>query len=393
MTILRDARSIGAWITDVRRRIHRHPELAYQEFRTSQLIRDTLDELGIAYRHPFATTGVVATVGNGPGPCIALRADIDALPIHEEADVPYRSEIDNAMHACGHDCHTAMLLGAARLLKAREARLKGTVALVFQPAEEDGTGASRMAADGALDDPRVERIFGLHVWPGLPTGLVQGNAGVVLAAGAAFEIRVEGKGGHGALPHLTIDPIACAAKVVVEVQTIVSRETNPFCPTVVSFGSIHGGEAMNVIPSDVILTGTIRSLSGEGLAFTKRRFEEILAGIAAANRCTVRIRSLINDIPATVNDTACWGIAREAAIAVLGPENVRTASPVLASEDFAYYQQRIPGCFSFIGVSDPAQESHAGLHHPCFRVDESALPLGTAWHVATALRALNAEIA
>src|SRR5688572_12993013 len=200
MTLLDEAKAIADWIVGLRRQIHRHPELMYEEVETSRLVRATLDGLGISYRYPVATTGVVATIGHGPGRCIALRADMDALPIREQADVAFRSEIDGKMHACGHDCHTAMLLGAARLLKAREAELAGVVKLIFQPAEEGGAGADRMCEEGVLRSPDVDQIFGLHVWPGATTGTVLGNAGVVLAAMTAFEIVVTGRGGHGAMP-------------------------------------------------------------------------------------------------------------------------------------------------------------------------------------------------
>jgi IAA-amino acid hydrolase len=389
MKALEEAKSIAEWIVNLRRRIHRHPELMYEEVETSRLVRVTLDELGIPYRYPLAETGVVATLGDGTGTCIALRADMDALPIHEQADISFRSEVDGKMHACGHDCHTAMLLGAARLLKAHESELRGTVKLIFQPAEEGGAGADRMCHEGALEGPKVERIFGLHVWPAMTTGTVAGSAGTILAAVGAFEITVKGKGGHGALPHLTIDPITCAAKIVVELQTIVSRETNPFSPTVVSVGSIRGGDAMNVIPEEVQLTGTFRSLSESGLALVKQRIEEIATGVAAANRCQAILFSTMREYPPTINDEACWFLARRAAEGLVGPDRVRAMEPILGGEDFAFYQQRIPGCFAFLGVSDPAWETRHGVHHPRFRVDEAALPIGTAWHVAMAMESLS----
>ena len=389
MNILDESRSIAEWIVELRRQIHRHPELMCEEFETSRLVRDTLDELDIRYCHPLATTGVVATLGTGNPPCIALRADMDALPVQEEADVPFRSEFEGKMHACGHDCHTAMLLGAARQLKGRESELRGTVKLIFQPAEEGEAGAEQMCREGVLERPRVEQIFGLHVWPSMTTGDVAGNSGVILAAVGVFEIAITGKGGHGALPHLTFDPVTCAGKLVVELQTIVSRETNPFSPTVVSVGSIHGGEAMNVIPGSAKLAGTFRSLSKSGLGFVKQRIEEIVAGVVTANRCTASVTYPFQDHPPTVNDDACWAVAREAAVGLLGVEHVRAMEPVLASEDFAFYQQRIPGNFAFLGVSDPAWDTRHGVHHPKFRVDENALPIGAAWHVATALKALD----
>jgi IAA-amino acid hydrolase len=391
LPLLDDANAIAGWIVELRRQLHRHPELMYEEVETSRLVRATLDELGIVYRHSVAKTGVVATIGRGPGPCVALRADMDALPIHEEADVPFRSEVDGKMHACGHDCHTAMLLGAARLLKSREAELPGVVKLIFQPAEEGGAGADRMCDEGALRSPDVEQIFGLHVWPGATTGVVMSNAGVILAAVGAFEITVRGKGGHGAIPHLAIDPVACAAKIVVELQTIVSRETNPFAPTVVTVGSIHGGDAMNVIPAEVRMTGTFRSLSNEDLQRVKRRIEEIAIGIGAANRCEVAMSYPIPEFPPTINDEPAWRVARRAAEAIVGAGNVQRMDPILGGEDFAFYQQRISGCFAFIGVSHPDWATSYGVHHPKFKVDESALPIGAALHVAMALEALAAR--
>ena len=205
-TVLNDARSIQDWIVKLRRQIHRNPELMYEEVETSRLVQQTLTELGIPFQADIAKTGVVAQIGDGSGPCVALRADMDALPIHEEADVEFRSEIDGKMHACGHDCHTAMLLGAARLLKQRESELPGTVKFLFQPAEEGGAGGMRMRDEGVLNNPDVQRIFALHVWPLTKTGGIASRAGTFLAASGGLEITVRGKGGHAAMPHLSIDP-------------------------------------------------------------------------------------------------------------------------------------------------------------------------------------------
>jgi amidohydrolase len=304
--------------------------------------------------------------------------------------VPFRSEIDGRMHACGHDCHTAMLLGAARLLKAREPDLRGVVKLIFQPAEEGGAGADRMCDEGVLQSPDVDQIFGLHVWPGATTGTVLGNAGVVLAAMTSFDIVVAGKGGHGAMPHTTADPVACAAKIVVELQTIVSRETDPFDPTVVTVASIHGGDAFNVIPETVRMTGTIRSLSLDGLLRVKQRVEDVARGIAAVNRCAASVSYPIQDHPPTTNAEAAWRLASRAAADVVGAGGVHRMDPILGAEDFAFYQQRIPGCFTFIGVSDAGWHTRYGVHHEKFTVDEAALPIGAAVHVATALEALSA---
>jgi IAA-amino acid hydrolase len=388
MSLLEEATAIADWMVGLRRQIHRYPELMYEEVETSRLVRATLDGLGIPYKYPVAKTGVVATIGRG-GRCVALRADMDALPIHEQADVPFRSEIDGKMHACGHDCHTAMLLGAARLLKARESALPGVVKLIFQPAEEGGAGADRMCDEGVLQSPDVEQIFGLHVWPGATTGTVLGNPGVVLAAMCSFDILVTGKGGHGAMPHTTVDPVVCAAKVVVELQTIVSRETDPFEPTVVTVGSIHGGGAFTVIPESVRMTGTIRTLTLNSLLRVKQRVEELARGIAAANRCEATVSYPIQDHPPTTNAAASWDIASRAAAAIVGAGRVCAVDPIMAAEDFAFYQQRIPGCFSLIGVSHADWQTRYGVHHEKFTVDEAALPIGAALHVATALEALT----
>ncbi len=325
--LLDRARSIQPWIVSVRRELHRHPELMFDLVHTSGIVRRELDALNIPYEHPVAETGVVATIGTGDGPCVALRADMDALPIREETDVEFRSEIEGVMHACGHDCHTAMLLGAARLLKEIEPSLRGTVKLLFQPAEEGGGGGKRMCDEGALDNPRVEKIFGIHVWPMLPTGTVASRAGTLLAATSMLDITVMGRGGHAAMPHTTIDPVSTAAKIVTELQTIVSRELDPLEPGVVSVTTIHGGEAFNVIPQDVRLTGTLRSLTMDGLRFLKQRVREIATDIARAHRCEARIEFPGLDYPPTVNDAALWSTVRAQATDIVGSDAVLDIPP------------------------------------------------------------------
>ena len=382
-----EAKSNQEWILAIRRELHRHPELGYEEVETSKLIRRTLDELGISYRHPIAETGVLATLGDGDGPCVALRADMDALPILEQSDVPFRSTINGKMHACGHDCHVAMLLGAAKILKRREAEIRGTVILLFQPAEEGGAGGLLMCNEGALDAPRVQRIFGLLVWPTLLLGCIGSRAGTLLASAGSLKIAVIGKGGHAAMPSMTFDPVVAAAKIVCELQTIVSRELDPLDPGVVSITTIHGGEAFNVIPTEVAMTGTIRSLTMPGMAFLEDRVRSIAGHVAAANRCEAKV-SFLDAYPPTLNDAHCWGVAKGIGREFLGEANVIELLPVMGGEDFSYYTQRVPGCFVALGMRNESVGAVYNVHHPMFKVDENALPLGTALHAAFALQSL-----
>ena len=387
--MLSSAAKIQDWIAGIRRELHQHPELMYEEIETGAVVRRTLDELGIAYRYPVAKTGVVATLGDGRGPCVALRADMDALPIHEEADVPFRSRVDGKMHACGHDCHTAMLLGAARLLKERESEIHGTVRLIFQPAEEGGAGGDPMCTEGALNDPDVQRIFGIHVWPYLPAGAVGSRTGVFLAAAGVLEITVSGKGGHAAMPHTTLDPVMTAAKIVTELQTIVSREIDPLEPAVISVTTVHGGDAHNVIPQEVKMSGTVRSLTLPGLRFLQQRVRAVASQVAAANRCEATVEFPGNDYPPVLNDETCWRSAREMAGEMLGEQAVLELPPVMGGEDFAFYTQRVPGVFIVLGVKQDDDAPVYGVHHPRFTVNERALPVGAALHASFALRSLD----
>jgi IAA-amino acid hydrolase len=308
--ILSKANDIKPWILEKRRKIHRHPELMYEEFETSKLVQETLAELEIPFQKDIAITGVVGIIGDGNGPCIALRADMDALPIHEEAQVDFKSEIDGKMHACGHDCHTAMLLGAARILKENEDQIQGTVKLIFQPAEEGGAGGKMMRDEGVLLNPDVQQIFGLHVAGQLPTGMLASREGTLLAAAGSLKIIVKGNGGHAAAPHNTIDPVITGSKIVVELQSIISRELNPLESGVISVTMMNAGDAWNVIPSTMELQGTIRSLTLDGLLNLQKRVKEVSESVAIANRCEAEVTFPGHDYPPTVNDMDCWELGK-----------------------------------------------------------------------------------
>ena len=388
--IASQSKEIHQWIVEKRRTIHRHPELMYEEFETSKLVQNTLKELEIPYKKDIAITGVVGTIGNGNGPCIALRADMDALPIHEETDIDFKSEIDGKMHACGHDCHTAMLLGAARVLKENEHKINGTIKLIFQPAEEGGAGGKMMREQGVLLEPKVQQIFALHVAGTIPVGTLASKEGTLLAATSSIKILVKGKGGHAAAPHHTNDPVVTGSKIVVELQTLVSRELNPLEPGVISITMANAGSAFNVIPSTMELQGTIRSLTIEGVKNLQKRVKEVAQSIALANRCEAEVSFPGNDYPPTINDAGCWQLGKSAAKEILGEENlIEMPDPIMGGEDFAYYTEEVPGCFSFLGVGNPDIDAIYDVHHPMFKVDETALSLGTAIHVNTALKALE----
>lgn len=388
--ILGNAREIQPWLVGIRRQLHRIPELGYQEHQTSATIRQHLTELGVDFDYPVATTGVVARIGRGQGPCVALRADMDALPIHEDADVDFRSQVVGKMHACGHDCHTTMLLGAARLLMQIKDEIPGTVKLLFQPAEEGGAGGKAMIDGLALENPRVERIFGLHVWPDLPAGTIGSRSGPFMAAVGSLEITINGLGGHAAFPQLSIDPVLTMAKVICELQSIVSREVDPLESAVVSITTLEGGTAFNVIPGSVTARGTIRALTTQQFGFIKQRVEQIAAGIALANRCTAEVVWKDTDYPATVNDAGCWDLVQQIGREMLGTDHVSEIQPVMGGEDFAFYGEAgVPGCFVGLGIRNEQIGAIHFVHNCRFKVDEEALPIGVALHVAFALRSLH----
>ncbi len=383
----------------LRRDLHAHPELGYQEVRTSATVCAELERLGIAFVRGLAGgTGVVAslsaTVGGGSdvaqeAGAIGLRADMDALPIHEETGLPYASKSPGLMHACGHDGHTTILLGAARVLNALPR--PRPVTLVFQPAEEGGGGAERLCAEGALDGsvlgPPVQKMFGLHAWPDLELGTVSTRPGPLLASTDEIRIRIVGEQSHAAYPHYSRDPIVVAAHVVVALQTVVSRNTSPLDACVVTLGTIKGGTATNIIPQHVSLSGTIRSLCPKVRAAARQRVREIAEGVAQGLGCRAEVE-LDEGYPVTYNDPALterfFDIARRA----IGAERVGlTPHPTMGGEDFSYYAQRVPGVFFCLGMRPTGTPRYPTLHQPDFDFNDDALGLGVEMMCRVALEA------
>ena len=358
----------------IRREIHRRPELGFEEFNTQAIVERELDELNIEHRR-VAGTGVVGIVrGALPGHVSGLRADMDALPITEDSGEEYRSEVAGKMHACGHDAHTAMLLGAARELQRTRGELHGTAVLLFQPAEEGPGGALPMIEAGAMDDPRIEAVAMLHVDNRLTTGTIGITAGPVNAAADEFHLTIRGKGGHGAAPHKAVDTIPCAAATVLALQNIAARETDPLATIVVTIGTIEGGYRNNVIADVVKMTGTVRTQDPAIRDGVEAKLRRIIDGVAAAYGTQATLE-MIYGYPPVVNDPA---LAEAFAVLVRTQVGIEVSEPppTMGGEDFAYFAQRVPGVMVRLGIFNEERGSvHAG-HSPQFRVDEDAIPVG-----------------
>ena len=377
--------SFGEDIVSLRREIHREPELGFDTKKTAEKVLDALEGLPLEVETGLAENGIVATLkGEGGGPTVALRADMDALPIQEETDLPFASEEDGKMHACGHDGHTSMLVGAVRALSQdhlRE-RLNGSVKFIFQPAEEGGGGGRVMVEEGVAES--VSSIFALHLWPGLPFGKAATKAGPIMAAADAFEMRVKGKGGHGAMPHLTTDAVAIAAQIVTALQTIVSREVNPVAPAVLTVGEIEAGFAFNIIPETARLGGTVRTLDADLRKQIPKRMEELARGIARGMRGDAELDYHFS-YPVARNDADAAEFALGVIGELFGEENVvELTDSSMGAEDFAFFLEHVPGAFIWLGVGDVS-----GLHTPKFAFDEEILSQGSALLAALALKSLS----
>lgn len=378
--IVAQSNTIFTNVKAIREHLHQHPELSYEEFETMEYVSKALEKIGIPHQKNVANTGIVGIIRGkhhqADQPCVGLRADMDALPIQEENEVPYKSKIDGRMHACGHDVHTAILLGAAMLLNDMKDELPHPVKLIFQPGEEKNPGgASLMIAAGCLENPTVERMYALHVFPDMPVGKVGVKEGLYMASCDEIYITVHGKGGHGATPHQTVDSILIGAEIVTSLQQIVSRQCDPKIPCVLSFGHFEALGATNIVPPKAYIKGTFRTMDetwrAEALQRIKRQAEHIAAG--HGGRAEVEISK---GYPFLENDPILTQNLRQKAINLLGAANVEELPIRLTAEDFSFYSQTIPTCFFRIGVRNEAKGITYGVHHPKFDIDAEALKTG-----------------
>lgn len=371
------------YVIAARRHIHQNPELSYHEEETSRYVAGELRAMGYEPQERVGGYGVKAVLqGARPGRTIALRADMDALPIQEENDLPFKSQRPSVMHACGHDAHTAMLLGTARALQALAADLTGNVVFLFQPAEElPPGGAKEMIAAGAMVNPKVEAVFGLHQAAAIDAGKMAVAPGPRSASSDSFRIVVIGRGGHAAMPHRTIDPIAISAVLITALQQLVSRQLAPTQPVVVTIGTIHGGTKENIIPDEVTLTGTVRALDATIRQDIPRRMEALVKGLVEGYGGRYNFEYHFG-YPVLVNDARMAELARRAAERVVGPGNVLTSEPGMAAEDFAYFLQQAPGAFASVGVATPGSKEQITSHSPRFRLDEAGLATGVAYYLS-----------
>ncbi len=381
-------------VVSIRRKIHQYPELAFEEYKTSKLVAQTLKSLGLKVETGIAKTGVVGILeGNakqkGMVKVVALRADMDALPIQEQTNLPFASKVPGKMHACGHDVHTAMLLGSAMILKELKAQFSGIVKFIFQPSEEKNPGgASLMIKDGVLNNPKVDLIFGLHVRPDAEPGKVFIKEGPLMASSDEIYIKIKGRGGHSARPHFTIDPIVIASEIVLALQKITSRFFDPIEPRVLTIGSIHAGTATNIIPDEVKISGTLRTMNEEWRKKAWTMIEQIVRGITSAYGAEYEIK-ISKGYPVLVNEPKATEFAKERAIELLGKNRILEAKAVMGAEDFAYYLQKVPGCFIWLGAG--SKNSKHDIHSSKFAINEEAMKFGSSLLAYLAISALSKQ--
>lgn len=376
-TIKALAKKYAPEFIEIRHHLHAHPELSYQEYETSKFVQNKLKEFGIPFEVK-ATTGVVGLIkGKNPDKrIIALRADMDALPIKEENDIPYKSKNEGVMHACGHDVHTTCLLGAAKILQELKNEWEGTVKLIFQPGEEKNPGgASLMIKDGVLENPKLQGILALHVHTMMDTGKLSFRGGQVMASADEIYITVKGKGGHAASPHLTVDPILISSHLIIALQQLISRNNNPFNPSVLSITSFNGGNTTNVIPNEVKMMGTFRAMDEEWRFKAHDLIKKLCTDLVSSMGGTVDLHIDVG-YPSVLNNERLTATAMEKASEYLGADNVSETELRMGAEDFGYYAQQIPACFYRLGTMNAAKGITAGVHTPVFNIDENAIEIG-----------------
>lgn len=373
-------------IVGIRRELHQIPEPAYTEKKTSAAVEDHLKQMGLEVRTGIARYGVVGLLGTGrPGPTLMIRADMDALPVEEQTGLPFSSTHAGAMHACGHDAHMAMVLGAAQVLSSVKDTLKGNLKFIFQPAEEGPGGAKPMIEEGVLDNPKVDYAVGCHLWPASPEGTIGVKAGTIMAAMNRFDIRIIGSQGHGAMPHLCVDALDVGTQVVNALQRVVSRHMDPLKPTVVTVGSFHAGKAFNIIPGEAELSGTTRTFDLEVWKSWEPRMRRILQGVCDSMGARFELNFEFG-YPPTINDPFMADLVRQCAAAMVGPDKVFEPEPTMGGEDMSYYLQKAKGCFFFLGVGRPGD---APLHNAKFDFNEDVLLLGVETYCRIALELLG----
>ncbi len=390
MNINNEVEALKEELINLRRDFHQYPELGFELYRTSEIVANYLEECGLDVQRNIAKTGVVGLLkGNRPGRTVILRSDMDALPIQEENTLPYRSVNKGIMHACGHDGHMAMLLVAAKILAKYKEKIKGNVKFVFQPNEEDA-GAEIMINEGILENPHADAAFGIHLWSSIETKKIGIVPGPIMASSHYFKIIIHGKGGHGGAPHMSVDPISCGVNIIQAIQTMQTRELNALKPTVITFCKINCGTSPTIIPEKMEMEGSIRCLHNEA-EYIQKRFGEIVKSICQAHRTTCDLSFKCGNILLN-NDFHMTELVIKAGKKIVSRENILDSNiSVLLGEDFAEFSARIPSAFYFVGIANREKGTDYPHHHPCFNIDEDALPIGAEMHIRCALEYLGSS--